>query len=132
MPIEYIKFITRRMIKATPSARFVFGDNAARTGLGGQAKEMRGELNSIGVATKWRPEMNEKDFFVDWNPACRTVMMLDLGRVSDALKQNLTVYAPIDGLGTGYSQLPARAPKLYAELCAFFEKNSPQGCPWPN
>jgi hypothetical protein len=47
-----LKHITREMVRADPSTVFVFGDNMARNGLAGQAKEMRGEPNAIGVPTK--------------------------------------------------------------------------------
>jgi len=53
--VIYLPWIERSMLQADPEARFVFGDNAERWGLGGQAKEMRGEPNAIGVATLWSP-----------------------------------------------------------------------------
>ncbi len=40
-------------------------DSVQRHGLAGQAKEMRGEPNAIGVATKWAPSTNPKAFFDD-------------------------------------------------------------------
>lgn len=55
MPVKYLAWITRDMLRKEPEARFVFGDNAYRKGFGGQAKEMRGEPNALGVATKWYP-----------------------------------------------------------------------------
>ena len=42
---------------------YVFGDNLRREGLGGQAGEMRGEPNAIGVATKHAPGMDDDDFW---------------------------------------------------------------------
>jgi hypothetical protein len=44
--------ITREMVQADRNTVYVFGDNVARHGLGGQAKAMRGEPNTIGVSTK--------------------------------------------------------------------------------
>jgi hypothetical protein len=40
-------------------------DSVQRHGLAGQAKEMRGEPNAIGVATKRAPSTNPKAFFDD-------------------------------------------------------------------
>ena len=55
MPVRLMKFITRQYVKAHPNVYFVFGDNEVRRGYGGQAKEMRGELNTVGVRTKRTP-----------------------------------------------------------------------------
>ena len=38
--------------RANPRAIYVFGDNLLRKGLGGQAKEMRGEPNTLGIVSK--------------------------------------------------------------------------------
>jgi hypothetical protein len=53
--IIYQKYIKREDLRANPTVLYVFGDNEARTGLGGQAKEMRGEPNAVGIATKASP-----------------------------------------------------------------------------
>lgn len=136
MPIKYLDWIDRPMLRAAPDARFVFGDNTLRVGLGGQAGHMRGEPNAIGVATKWAPAMTENAFFNDTSVSlagviAREIMIADLARVQDALDRGLVVYVPSSGLGTGLSQLPQRAPQLYAALLSFFQVNSPDGCPWP-
>jgi len=52
MGIRTEKHITRQMLRAEPGTLWVFGDNLQRKGLGGQAKEMRGEPNAIGIPTK--------------------------------------------------------------------------------
>ena len=49
------KWITREELQRHPELIFVFGDNMLRKGFGGQAKEMRGEPNAVGVPVKWRP-----------------------------------------------------------------------------
>ena len=66
--IEVVRRYTRAEIKANPDKLYVFGDNMARVGLGGQAKEARGEPNSVGIPTKWRPGKNDGDYFSnqDW------------------------------------------------------------------
>ena len=90
-----------------------------RSGFGGQAKEMRGEPNSFGVPTKWKPSNTEDSFFSD------DMSIKDLELVKDSidfsfelaeswlLKYDVNrVCIPRDGLGTGLSQLPTRAPKI--------------------
>ena len=46
------KVITRDKIKENPDVLYLFGDNLLRKGLGGQAKEMRGEPNTLGIVSK--------------------------------------------------------------------------------
>jgi hypothetical protein len=123
MPIVYVKTYSREMARANPEARFVFGDNAKRVGLGGQAKVMRGEPNAIGVATKWLPENGENAFFSD-KLSCRSIVGMDLIAVQKALDAGRSVYVPADGLGTGLAELPQRAPELYELLRTWFAERS--------
>lgn len=112
--LVFVKRITRDMLRAEPEARFVFGDNVARAGYGGQAREMRGEPNAIGVATKWRPGVRSFDFFEDdGDPEMEYSVDEDLARVTNELESGRTVYFPSDGIGTGLSELPTRAPELH-------------------
>ena len=50
-----VKLYTRKDIQADRSKVYIFGDNFARYGRGGQARECRGELNCIGIPTKRSP-----------------------------------------------------------------------------
>ena len=59
------KFITRADLQANPKRLYLFGDNVMRAGLGGQAKEMRGEPNAVGVATKKAPHRGHLAYFTD-------------------------------------------------------------------
>lgn len=113
--LVFVKRITRDMVRAEPEARFVFGDNVRRCGNAGQAKAMRGEPNAIGVATKFLPTMAEISFFKD-NAECKRHALRGLDEVSTALQRGRTVYFPADGIGTGLSELPTRAPKLHAYI----------------
>jgi hypothetical protein len=133
MPIRYVKWITREMVRAQPGAIFVFGDNLRREGLGGQAKAMRGEPNAIGIATKRAPTMSESAFFKDCDED-RAALQADLLRVWRQITVGKTIYAPADGLGTGLSMLPEKAPELYAILLKFFREHSDPDhpCPWPD
>lgn len=126
----YVKFITRELVRQHPEARFVFGDNLIRAGLGGQAGAMRGEPNAIGVATKRRPSMGLNDFFSDSEPSDRIALARDLEAVDAAITEGWTIYVPLDGLGTGLSELPTRAPGLHSYLIQWF-RDRDQECPWP-
>lgn len=114
--IVYVKWITREMVRAEPEARFVFGDNVQRVGYGGQAAAMRGEPNAIGVATKWEPGSSDPDFFTDDDLKAFGVVQDDLNKIEAALAEGRTVYIPADGLGTGLSELPTRAPDLLRHI----------------
>lgn len=117
MPLLYQKFIKREHLRANPQVLFVFGDNAQRRGKIGQAAEMHGEPNAIGVATKWEPASRPGSYFSDADfAAVTTILREDLQPVYDALKVGRIVVWPMDGIGTGYSQLPRRAPKIWALL----------------
>jgi hypothetical protein len=117
MPIEYQKWITREDLRANPDKLYVFGDNIQRRGLGGQAKEMRGEPNAVGVVTKHRPSNSPNAFFrdkdLDW---IASIMTKDLLPVHEALLKGKTVVWPSDGIGSGLSQLPKYAPKIWEML----------------
>jgi len=121
MPILSIDRIKRSFVKANPTCLFVFGDNVKRIGMGGQAKECRGEPNAIGIPTKWYPSMEESSFFTD---SCLDTVKPILDKEFDRLKRHLdnggTVYVPTDGVGTGLAQLPTRAPKIYEYICEQF------------
>jgi hypothetical protein len=123
MPIVYQKWITRADLRANPDKFYVFGDNVQRKGYGGQAKEMRGEPNAVGVATKWAPTMDEASFFQD-NSACLMMISRELMQVDNLLLAGKTVVVPEDGIGTGLSQLPQRAPKIDAIIKEFFRERA--------
>jgi hypothetical protein len=115
---EVSPWITREDVKANPDCFFVFGDNVQRLGLGGQAASMRGEPNSIGVVTKWKPSNEPAAFFYDSGYAQVTALIEeDLKKVEKALKRSFVVL-PKDGLGTGLSRLPELAPRvnMYLEM----------------
>ena len=123
MPIRYQKIIRRQDLRDNPRDWYVFGDNVLETGLAGQAKEMRGEPNAIGVATKWFPGRRPRDYFAD-DQASRSAVEEDLERVEAYLRRGDTVVVPADGIGTGLAELPKRAPKLHAFIQDWFKKRS--------
>ncbi|XAI95947.1 hypothetical protein [Microcystis phage Mwe-JY26] len=117
MPVLFQHRIYRVDLKNNPTVLYLFGDNALRVGLGGQAKEMRGEKNAIGIATKWRPSMEEEAFFSDKDYTAATrIMRSDMDTALEYARKGGVVVIPSDGLGTGLSQLPERAPRIYAFL----------------
>ena len=117
MTLVYRRRIVRRMLRSEPQALFVFGDNFAQRGFGGQAKEMRGEPNAVGIPTKVRPSMNAEAFLQDsdleeWRSVCAAPF--------DRLRRHIgPIVWPEDGIGTGLADLPNRAPRIWAELEAF-------------
>ena|SRR5687768_10506382 len=119
MPIIRQKWIKRGDLRSNPDKRYVFGDNVRRIGLGGQAKEMRGEPNAIGVVTKYYPSMAPRSFFND-TAECMELVMQDLMVVQNALDQELKVVVPLDGIGAGLSRLPELAPRLYDYIVDWF------------
>lgn len=117
MPLIYMKTITREMVQKNPDFLFVFGDNVMRQGLKGQAAAMRGEPNARGIATKWYPSLNEDAFFNDRDyHQIQDILHADLVPIAQAIHAGRTVIWPEDGIGTGLSQLPTRAPQVWQFL----------------
>lgn len=111
--------ITREMVRSDRNTVFVYGDNMEGRGLGGQAREMRGEPNTIGIPTKWFPARAERAYFTDDDRHNRDVWHAIHGsfqRIRAALDAGRNVAFPSDGIGTGLAELPTRAPKLYAMI----------------
>jgi hypothetical protein len=104
------------MVQADRNAIFVFGDNMKRAGYGGQAGQMRGEPNTIGVPTNGRQSEASRHFLrmrIGLTPKYRAIS--DAFRLmGDCLSVGRNVVIPSDGLGTGLAELPTRAPKLHA------------------
>lgn len=112
-------WITRATVQGDRNTVFVFGDNMEGRGLGGQAKEMRGEPNVIGVPTKWAPERRASAYFSDNDRLNRNVwhaIHQAFERMRAALDEGRNVAIPADGLGVGLAELPIRAPKLHAMI----------------
>lgn len=119
MPIRREAYITRTMVQAEPETLFVFGDNLQRAGFGGQAKEMRGEPNAVGIPTKRAPRM-DPDAFLSDDEETRFEFNLAAGLAFERLARHLeaggTVVLPADSIGTGLADLERRAPRIWASL----------------
>lgn len=108
--------IDRAHLHAHPERVYAFGDNMVRHGRGGQAREMRGEPNAIGVPTKWRPDNDEDAFFDDRTfdefPIVKAAIDVAFMRLWEAMANGRDVVIPADGLGTGLADLANRAPTV--------------------
>ena len=116
--VVQMKWITRSFVREHRNHIFLFGDNLARRGFGGQAAQMRAEPNAIGIPTKKLPSNAEEAFFTDaefeQNKAAIDRAFDRLHRMSSTVEQMVVV--PNDGLGTGRAQLDKRAPQTFAYL----------------
>jgi hypothetical protein len=107
-------WVTRDMLRSSPETLFVFGDNMKQRGLGGQAREMRGEPNAVGIPTKWRPSNDCDAFFIDTDlPAVQGVIDQAFDRITAHLESGGEVVWPSAGIGTGLADLSARAPRIF-------------------
>lgn len=117
MPIIHQFDITRDDLHKNRGVLYVFGDNLTNKGLGGQAKEMRGEPNAVGIPTKKRPSMEEGSFFSDADfDAVVPLMSARFERIIRHLEKGGIVVIPAAGLGTQRAELAKRAPKINAFL----------------
>lgn len=115
--IEFRKYITRSMLSSERSTLFVFGDNIERKGRGGQAKEMRGELNAVGIPTKRSPAMSSIAFFTDRDfEEWRQASLSDWRRLFAHAKDGGKIVWPADGIGTGLARLQECAPTIAAAI----------------
>jgi hypothetical protein len=94
---------------------YVFGDNMAGRGFGGQAGEMRGVPNAVGIPTKWRPSREPSAYFTNGDLRDGNVKQAIMGAIAELEKHLLAggdIVYPADGVGTGLSELPTRAPDI--------------------
>lgn len=115
--IVHKKFIRREDLRNNPDMHFVFGDNSMRIGLGGQAREMRGEPNAIGITTKKKPSMTPDSFFSDedfdyWLKENEAAFE----KIASLCFLKKFVIVPLDGIGTGLAQLEFKAPNIFAYI----------------
>lgn len=111
--IEIRDHITRDDVRAEKNKIFLFGDNLAQKGFGGQAKEMRGEENSIGIPTKKLPSNSKDAFFTDKEFAAN-IKAIDETFAKIPLDKIIVI--PKAGLGTGLAGLEQKAPNTFAYL----------------
>lgn len=114
--IIYKKYITRNDLKSNPTKIFVFGDNDERFGFGGQAKEMRGERNAVGIRVKKSPSMQPYAFYTDEEYDHNIKKIQEDLLTLEYLANNKTIVFPENGIGTGLAGLGQHAPKTYVFL----------------
>lgn len=118
MPLIYSAHITRSHVQGRLDTLFIFGDNLARWGLGGQAKETRGEPNAVGLPTKRSP----KEFLTD-DDLEMVVKASQVGR--DRLLLHITrkgvICVSSQRIGTGRAQLAVHAPIVDLFYKRFFK-----------
>lgn len=113
--IIFQKFITRKDIQAHPDWLYIFGDNDQRIGKGGQAKEIRGEPNSIGIRVKKAPKTGKNVYYNDIEILDNILKITkDFKVVINHLINDGIVVIPKDGIGTGLAKLKDNAPKTLA------------------
>lgn len=110
---EAVGLITRAQLKQNSNKIYLFGDNLQGTGLGGQAKEMRGEPNAIGIPTKKKPTMEADAFFIDAEFA-QNKKAIDSAFAK--IPPGKEVVIPDAGIGTGLAQLETKAPQTFKYL----------------
>ena len=117
MLVRTSAFYTPELLRANPGFLFVFGDNLQRMGKGGQAI-IRDEPNAFGLATKRAPNNDELSFFDDIQSTTLHWFKQAIELVREMATRNMVVipFTTRIELGTGLSQLPERAPNLYAML----------------
>ena len=101
-----------------PNHIFVFGDNNIGKGAGGQAI-IRYEPNSMGIPTKKYPSFAQDSFYTDAEYSENCIKISEAVEKIIQIAQNGTIVGivlPTDGLGTGLSQLPLRAPRTFEFL----------------
>lgn len=111
--VERWKWIYRKDLRANLDKVFLFGDNLEGKGFGGQAKEMRGEPNAIGIPTKKSPAMTPDSFFTD---AEYKANIAAIDAAFAKIPMGKTVVIPAVGLGTGLADMKRRSPKTFSYL----------------
>ena len=96
-----------------PNKLYVFGDNTWRVGKGGQAV-IRDLINVFGIATKVAPGVNNWDYFKDELNTLSVIFkdISNLVHICSHKRYKFLIF-PKEGLGTGLSEMPTRAPESY-------------------
>lgn len=102
------KRIVRSDLRNNPSLLYVFGDNVARVGYGGQAKEMRGEPNAFGIATLLSPGRPFLDNLDGAARDGRRALLDDTRELHQTMNRWAGIVWPADGIGTGLADMPPR------------------------
>ena len=115
------RHIKRAELRANPQLTYLYGDNSIHSGIGGMARECRGEPNAVGIPTKWRPAMTLDAFFRDTDGLPTSLVAvapraLIESAILEAESRGLPIVVPV-GLGQGLAQMPHHCPMLYRWMC---------------
>lgn len=111
------EIITREEVQNNKNVLFVFGDNLIRKGLGGQAKQMRGEPNAFGIATKKYPSNDNSAFMTDNElEDNKNVITSDVNKIISELSSGKYDSIKIPPIGIGLAKLQEKAPKTWEHL----------------
>lgn len=113
--IRIRRFVHRTECRTHPDELFIYGGNMSHFGMGGQAKQMRGEPNAVEIVTKRYPGRDEVHYFTDddFDAAVRELSPA-FARLEDHLMRGGTVVIPENGVGTNRAELADRAPRIWA------------------
>lgn len=108
---------TREYVEKNIDQTFIFGDNNARIGKGGQAI-IRDLPNTMGIRTKKGPSTKSVAYYKDseYEQNCRNILEDILEIKEEALKGSTIVFSD-GGYGTGLASLKQKAPKTFEFLC---------------
>jgi len=120
--ITYKNYISRDDIKTNRTSIFIFGDNDQRSGFGGQAKEMRGEPNAVGIRVKKHPSMNANAFYKDSEYKNNIIKIDEDINNLEKLAYNKTIVFPSNGIGTGMAKLNISAPETFRYLTTMLKE----------
>jgi len=117
MPIILQDRIDRKDLQANPAVYYVFGDNDARKGRGGLAKQCRGMPNAIGIRTKKFPGWDIEDYYTD-DEFDENVQKIteDFEIVWNLLREGKTIVMPLNGIGTGLANMANLCPDTFRFL----------------
>lgn len=103
-------------VRNYPNSLFVYGDNNAQLGKGGQAI-IRDEINTIGIPTKKYPSFHSSSYYNDaeYNDNTNRISTA-VNKIIDVSKQYKYVVLPEKGFGVGLADLPNKAPLTYKFL----------------
>jgi hypothetical protein len=124
MEIIYMSHITRADARKNPSVSFIFGDNDMRTGLGGLAKELRGEPNAYGIRVKKKPTLYKDSFYTD-DEIKENINKIthDINNIVHKLqwaKDPVIIY-PAAGIGTGLANMKQTCPETFHTMNLILE-----------
>lgn len=122
MPIILQSHISREDLQANPAVYYVFGDNDARKGRGGLAKQCRGMPNAIGIRTKKFPGWGPDDYYTD-DELDENIKKIteDFEVVWNFLREGKIIIVPLNGIGTGLANMSVRCPDTFRFLQEMFD-----------